>query len=222
MSLESFISLDANQPMSEASFEAFKEKMKKAAAQIAAIKKEEKNHKKKEDELIKILLEFVKNTKKSALTLLISRALEQNIPANFILALILLGNEDIQRKTGNTLLLEAPDNIPDEKALVFFGQDQSLPLKIRIQLDIWLKNLMVQAEETPEKLLKNAYEYDKDKNRTLKNVLPQLFAFVMDDFLNQHKQNEDFDKLKSFARFILEGTLKRTEENYKNRKLLED
>ena len=141
MSLESFIGFDAGEGMSEAAFEAFKEKMKAAAAQIAAIKKEEGKQKKKEEELHKILLKFIQNSGKKDLTLLISRALEQNIPANFIMAMILLGNEDIQREVGHFIMLSAAQEEQSEsqqqnsnsQALTFFDEeDKTTPLKIKI------------------------------------------------------------------------------------------
>ncbi|MFA5821228.1 MAG: hypothetical protein WC873_03995 [Candidatus Gracilibacteria bacterium] len=254
MSLEFFGGFDAGEGMSEAAFEAFKEKMAAAAAQIAAIKKEEGKQKKKEDELLKILLQFVKTSQKQELVLLISRALEQELPGGFILNVILLGNPDIQKAVGNFLLLDssADSNIPnakpyqaEEKALVFFREDQSLPLKVRIQMDNWMKNMLVQAEEYPQKLLRTAYdvtfpETDTSENfanfdsadsettskkptpvRTIKVILVQLTAFVIRDFLEQNEIFESYERLADFAEFILSGLLERTAENLGERKLLD-
>lgn len=230
MSLESFIGLDAGEPMSEAALEQLKEKMKAAAAQIAAIKKEEKKQKKKEYDLLKILLKFVKTSQKKDLALLISRVLEINIPANFILAIILLGNEDIRNEAGHYVTLNS-----DDKSLIFFtGEDQTLPLKIRIQLDSWLKDLLSQAQETPQKLLRNAYkieyiELDKEyefeeskyeEKRIIQEPLIQLVAFVARDFLEQNKISEPYSKLYGFSEFILKGILTKTEEMTNNIKLL--
>lgn len=64
MDLESFGGFDTGEGMDEAAFEAFKEKMKRTAAQIAAIKKEEKKQKKSEQDLTAILLKFVKTSHK--------------------------------------------------------------------------------------------------------------------------------------------------------------
>ncbi|MBD3360793.1 hypothetical protein GF366_03260 [Candidatus Peregrinibacteria bacterium] len=233
MSLESFIGREGDEGMSEAAFEAFKEKMKKAAAQIAAIKKEEGKQKKKEEELLKILLKFVKNSQKKELVLLISRVLEQNIPANFVLAIILLGNEDIQREVGKFLMLESPEEKPEAKAgekdLIFFKQeDESLPLKVRIEIDEWIKSLFFQAEENPQKIIKNAYkteiieEPEYKEKKILKTPLIQLTTFVIRDFLEQNKISEPYSKLKNFASFILKGILSKTQENLEKRKLIAD
>ena len=259
MSLEDFIGLDQGEGMSEAAFEAFKEKMKAAAAQIALIKKEEGKQKKKEEELLKILLKFVKNSSKKELVLLISRVLEQNIPANFILAVIILGNEEIGREVGHFAMLQSkpaaggftPPNKPfpgtesakhfeqtahpQSNALIFFSQhDDSLPLKIKIELDNWIKNLLFQAEENPQKLIRSSYDIEMrelpkewdfeeqkyEKIETIKPALIQLMTFVMRDFLEQNKLSEAYDKLYDFAKFIITGILNKIKEGLDNRKML--
>jgi len=249
MDLESFGGFDMGEGMSEAAFEAFKEKMKAAAAQIAAIKREEKKQKKKEEELLKILLKFVKHSQKKHLVLLISRALEQNIPANFVLAIILLGNEEVQEEVRNYLTLkgggESDDPqadtrarveaaVPNEQAMVFFRDDETLPLKAKIELDAWMKALLVQAEETPQKLIKNSYdieyiELDEEsefgdkkyrRKESIKAVLIQLVAFVLEEFMNGHKIETSYEKVRAFAQFIIKWILEKTKEGLEERGLL--
>lgn len=258
MSLESFIGLDQGEGMSESAFEAFKQRMQAAAAQIAAIKKEESKQKQSEEELLRILLAFIKDSQKTDLVLLISRALEQNIPANFILAIILLSNEDIKRQVGERFYQlisaaggqdQAPSHLlhagnpstqsaspEDGSSLVFFtGHDSSFPLKMRIELDSWIKNMMLIAEQSPQKLIKTAYkiemielpkEYDYEEpkyeqSRSVKAALSQLAAFILREYFEQHSQEEDYNNLFTFSEFILSGILTKTEENLDNRKLLQ-
>ncbi|PIR54705.1 hypothetical protein COU74_03050 [Candidatus Peregrinibacteria bacterium CG10_big_fil_rev_8_21_14_0_10_36_19] len=230
MSLESFIGMDSGEGMSESSLEQLRERMKAAAAQIAAIRKEEKKQKQKEDDLLKILLKFIQHSHKSELVLLISRALEQNIPAGFVLAIVLLGNLEIQHHMQT--LLAPKEAHPDQKALIFFNQqDQSLPLKIRIELDNWIKNILESADATPHKLLKYAYKIEKieiessshfeeaeyKEEKVIKDAIVQLGAFVIRDFLMQNNLDEPLPKLQEFARFILNGILEKTQENLDNR-----
>ena len=218
MSLESFISMEGGEGMSEAAFEAFKERMKAAAAQIAAIKKEEKKQKKKEDELIKVLLKFIKTSHKKELVLLISRCLEQNIPANFILAVVLLSNEDIQKEIASYLMLKTSGD--DEKSLTFFGEaDQALPLKLKIEIDHWIKNMLSQAQESPQKLIKTSYEM-KDEEKIIKSIIIQLICFILRDFLEQNKVDEPYEKLYNFSEFILKGILNKTEDFLDNQNLI--
>jgi len=273
MSLEEFQGYEQGDKMDAASFEKFKERMKAAAAQIQAIRKEEKKRKKKEDELVKILLKFIQYSHKKDLVLLISRTLEKNLPANFILAAVLLGNEDIQKEVGEYLMLpgikekiEAIANVqnsdthtsgerdvnsqdansPDSRqpdsssqnsmALTLFGSDASLPLKVRIEVDQWISNMLYQASESPTKLLKTAFEYievegaedrsifGEESEKSLKKIvcrqLVKLVAHIMFDFLEQNNIQEDILKLEEFSEFILKGILTKTREDIENRKEL--
>ena len=221
MSLESFISLEGGEGMSEAAFEALKQRMKAASAQIAAIKKEEKKQKKKEDELIKVLLKFIQTSQKKELVLLISRCIEQNIPANFILSVVLLGNEDIQKDIGNYLMLNKSKS--DDNALTFFSeQDKALPLRLKVEIDHWIKNMLSQAQESPQKLIKTAYEI-VEEDRKVKRVVPQLICFVLRDYLEQNAvDDEEYEKLFSFSEFVFKGILEKTQEFLENQKLIDN
>lgn len=250
MSLEEFFGLDKGEGMSEAAFEAFKEKMKAAATQIANIKKEEGKQKKKEIELVKILSKYVKTSQKKDLVLLISRAIEQNIPANFILAVIVLGNEDIKeelRKVNaqeflSLMMPDSPDTDKEEKALVFFGEDESLPLKIRIELDYWMKGMLSQAQENPQKMLERSYdveykEYEEAHEeedyegtskkkvyeiKKIKIILIQLITLIIREFLDQNKITEPYAEMSEFSKFILKGILNKVKELVDQRRMLED
>lgn len=174
MGLEDFIGIDKGDAMDSQAFEKLQERMREASAQIQAIKKEERKQKKKEAELIKILLRFIKTSHKKDLVLLISRVLEKNIPANFVLAIVLLGNEDIQREVGRFLApvtayqadaagVTSASEAAAEKALVFFREDKTMPLKVRIEVDNWIKGILLQASENPQKLLKTGYDIEEDE-----------------------------------------------------------
>ncbi|NIA02265.1 MAG: hypothetical protein GWP15_02690, partial [Nitrospirae bacterium] len=131
------------------------------------------------------------------------------------------------------LMLNAPTS--DEKALTFFGEDETLPLKTKIELDNWVKDMLAQAEEYPQKMTKTGYktesielekeyEFDEQKYEEKKSVQPaliELVAFVVSDFLAQNSLREPAAKTKEFAKFILKGILTKTEENLDQRKFLE-
>lgn len=248
MGLEDFIGLEQNGAMDAAAFERFQERVKAAAAHIQAIRKEEKKRKKKEDELIKILLKFIKSSDKKDLVLLISRVLERNVPANFILAIILLGNEEIQKEVGEYLSLKAgaqqaeqqvaqqkepaaqesgapiDHGVPEERSLVFFQTDQTMPLKVRIEIDKWIRDLIFQASEAPQKLLATAYETDQQAEEAkliLNKPLVRLTAHIIFSFLRQNGLEEDIVKMKEFAEFLLNGILNRAKEDLGSRKELE-
>ncbi len=244
MSLEEFIGFDQGEGGSEGALEALKERMAAAAVQIAAIRKEEGKQKKKEEELLKFLLKFVKTSGKKEFVLLLSRVLEQNIPANFIIAIIILSNPEIHEEIGHFSLLRAGNagnssssehDASISHALIFFDpKDETLPLKIKIELDNWIKNLLFQAEENPQKLLKTSYditlkelpkewdfeETQYEKVEKIKSVLVQIITFVMREFLERHNLNEPYEKLYDFAKFIITGILNKTGESLEGRKLI--
>lgn len=287
MSLESFSGFDSGEGMSEGALEELQQKMKAAAAQIAAIKKEEGKQKKTEDELFKVLLKFINRSDKKELCLLISRALEQNIPANFILAIIILGNEDVQKEIDGYMMLSASagtsrsagtphgnttspadasrsaknsphgntsshedtstpadasrsaknsphgntpssgntsppeDTSPpaDAKKLIFFDEeDKTLPLKVKVEVDGWIKSMLFQAQQKPQKLLKHSYEVKEEG--VIKPILPRLTAFILRDFLEQKKIDENYKKLHDFSIFIIKGILTKIRKGVEKRKFL--
>ena len=90
--------------MDPAAFERFKERMAAASAQLKSLAAQQQKQKKKEDELVKILLKFIQTGQKRDIMLLILRLLEQNIPAAFIVSLLLISESEIQQALGIKLL----------------------------------------------------------------------------------------------------------------------
>lgn len=191
-------------------FEKFKERIKAAATQIKAIKKSEQKVRKKEDKLIKILLKFVKNSQKRDIMLLIARLLEQNISPVFILSIVLLGNEEVLNQEEDKLLLEGGKSIDDvgkegNQALALFEENQALPLEVRVKIEDWMKNVLAQGLEKPARIVRTVF----DDSGILKLPLIQLSAFILRDYLGSMKQEADYEKLKEFSDFFLNGVMKK-------------
>lgn len=224
---ESFFGVDAGEGMDEAAFEQFKERMKANQAGMQALKKGEQKQKKKEDKLIKILLKFIRSHHKTDLVLLVSRVLEQNMPAAFILSVILLGNEDIQEEIGIHLRLPAAQekelarvetqmaeenhltanqSSSSQTALTLFGINQHvLPLKIKIALDLWGRNMYESAAAYPYKMLKTALNYEEK----ISPHLIKLTAHVLFDYFEVHELEADYKAVEEFCEFSLKGILKK-------------
>ena len=122
-------------------------------------------------------------------------------------------------------MLKGP-KIEEENALTFFREDKTLPLKVKIEIDQWIKNIIYQAGESPQKLLRYAYDVeevtveDEDETRKVKVIskrLTQLTAHVIFDFLKQNGIEEDIVKLKEFSHFLMKGILKKTQEDLESR-----
>lgn len=243
MSLDSFFGLDQSEgAISAEKVREFQDRMARNKAAMAAARQQEQRQKKTEDKLFQILLKFIQNNKRVDLTLLISRCLEQNIPAAFILAIILLGNEDIQAETGIRFELipggaapfgevqaqEASVQLSDLEdpemrgALVVFGQDRSFPLKMRIAVDLWSKNIFDTASPIPERILKTGTEFNEDPKAIPqpKEVLNQLTAFILRDYFEQNQFRPPYDNVKGFAEFFMKGVFKRLQEQLTDQKQL--
>ncbi|MBD3156254.1 hypothetical protein GF369_00340 [Candidatus Peregrinibacteria bacterium] len=220
--VESFGGFESGQGVDAASFEKFKERIKAAAAQIKALKKGEQKQRKKEEKLIKILLKFVKTSKKQDIMVLIARLLERNIPAVFILSIVVLGNEEFFDDTEGAKVLFEGEKLRDEsegKTLAFFDRDRVLPLKVKIKIDAWMKNVLSQALEHPHRLLKTVY----DEDEILILPLLQLVSFVLRDYLEKNDQEPEYERLKEFSDFFLNGVMKEVRQKLdKTKELRED
>lgn len=218
---ESFGGFDAGrESFDPAAFERFKERMAAAAAQLKAIQKQEQKQKKSEDELIKILLKFIQTGKKKDVLLLVSRLLEMNVPAAFIVGILIISNKDIQDQLGLKLLpsgqveqaVEESTNLPD----LYIG-GQILPLKVKIAMVNWISEVTKKAHDHPHRLIKTALDPDEQVHLTV----TQLAAFCLRDFLESQSVPHEYDQLKEFTSFFLNDIISKLVEELKHRKELD-
>lgn len=218
--LESFSASDSRgESMDPAAFERFKERMAAAAAQLKALQKQEQKQKKKEDELVKILLKFIQTGTKRDIMLLVSRLLEQNVPAAFIVSLLLISNEDIQQALGVKLLPAGAVEEAKQRALTLpdhYLKGEILPLKIKIAIDAWAHDIIDRSQEYAHRVIETVLDHDG----LVKLVVIQLGVFCLRDFLEEQGVAIDYTLLKDFVQLMLEGILKKVEEEFKNRKLI--
>ncbi|HLG25659.1 MAG TPA: hypothetical protein VI588_02615 [Candidatus Gracilibacteria bacterium] len=233
---ESFSGFDAGgEAFDPASFERFKERMKAAAAQLKALQKQEQRQKQNEDELVKILLKFIQGdpatgagkNKDREILLLVSRLLEQNVPAGFIVSLLLIAYKKIQEEMGVKLLppgaenMEAAEgseaaenrNLPD----TYMG-GKVLPLKVKIAITIWINEIHRRISDDPHRILKTAVDGDGLV------ILPaiQLGTFCLRNYLEQQKVEHEYEQLKEFVDFALNDAVQKAHDELKDRKELEE
>lgn len=208
----------ADKGMDAAALERFQERMRANAQAIAALQKSEQKQKKQEDKLSAILAAFIQRNQKTDWVILITRLLEQNVPASFILAVILLADEIVQKTVGIELTmpelslsdaaqLAAPQNPEALSRALQTGQFQSdaIPLKIRISLELWSKNLWEAAIAQPYRILTTIMDVEERPITTL----VQLTTLVVRDFMEQQGHQQGYDAIRGFAQFVLEGLLKK-------------
>lgn len=206
----------ADKGMDAAALERFQERMRANAQALAALQKSEQKQKKQEDKLSAILAAFIKRNQKTDWVILITRLLEQNVPAAFILGVILLADEIVQKAVGIELTMPefAAENQPKtttpqtpeaiSRALQNgHFQSESIPLKIRISLELWSKNLWEAAIAQPYRLLTTIIDLEGKPTTTL----VQLTTLVVRDFMEQQGVQQNYDAIRSFAQFILEGLI---------------
>ena len=209
-----------------AAFERFKEQMAAASAQLKALQVQEQKQKKKEDELVKILLRFIQSGTKRELLMLVARLLEQNVPAAFIVGILLISEPFIQQEL-NIKLLPAPasDSKTEDTAAASGSQNLPehylggilLPLKLRIAIDRWAKEIYVRALEKPERLLVTVI----DPDGLIKLPALQLANFCLRDFLAENNLEIKYEDLKDFINLMMEKILTHIHEELNKTKKLE-
>lgn len=249
MSLDSFFGSESvDGAISADKVKEFQERMARNAAAMAAARQQEQKQKKKEDRLAAILLRFIQTSARNDLVLLVARCLEQNIPAVFVLSLILLGDDAMQKEmgvelhllggqtrqasqgagpagalpAGETVSMTDRVSADDAGKMVPFGQDGAIPLKLRIEIELWTQAMWEAMAPIPERILKTAVEFKEDPDAVTepKAVVSQLAAFVLRDFFQAQGVDQPFENLKNFAEFVLKGLFKRLEDQVKDQKQL--
>ncbi|MBT6068489.1 hypothetical protein HOG48_01910 [Candidatus Peregrinibacteria bacterium] len=234
--LESFGGLDGGEGLDPAALERFQEQMRDNAAHIAALQKAQAKQKKQEDKLIKIILKFIQTSSKRDLVILVTQLLEQNVPAGFVLSLIMLGNEDIQEAAGVKLSLPEADmermeameraqkgdsgEEGQERGIILFSENISvLPLKIRIGIDLWAKNLLAAGMGNPNKVLDSVYmpgtrgTFTSEDKAPIKEVVVKTATYVINEFVTENKVEGEYGQIYDFAHFLLKGILEKVEES---------
>lgn len=229
MSLEFFNPGEGGESYDPAAFERFKEQMKKNAAAMAGARQQEQKQKDKEDRLVKILLKFIQSNQKSGILMLAAHLLKENIPASFILSIIMLGNSEVQaelkRETAGLLgpgsgsLSSAESETgKTEFSLIARFTDSSLPLKVKAELDEWGRSLFEAASAVPFKILETIL----DKKGELKRVVIDCTANVLDDYLAQNgAPGVSYDTCFSFCEFLMRAIAKKLKEQIEGQRMIE-
>jgi len=224
-----------------AAFERFKERMKRAAAQLKALQKSEQRQKQTEDELIKILLKFIKSGKKKDQLILVTRLLEMNVPAGFIVSLLMISNKEIQDELKVSLLPESGLEKNQSLLLETFGEtdiaksaDSSadysrnlpdryiggeiLPLKIKIAIANWINEITKRVGDNPRKVIKTVL----DGEGMVQLTAIQLGSFCLREFMEQNEVPHKYEQIKDFVSFILSDIIGKAKEDLENRRELKE
>jgi hypothetical protein len=163
--------------------------------------------------------------------MLAAKLLEENIPPSFILAIILLGNEEVQIELKREMqfdamqlevseTLEAGKTGPAEAAefsrMTRFS-DSTLPLKVKAEIDGWGKGILEAGSSVPFRVLETALTVDGH----VKKIVIDCCANVLDDFLAQNGAKEiTYDACFSFCEFLIQGVMQELQKQIENQKEL--
>jgi hypothetical protein len=206
MGLEDLSALDNEESgakATEISDEVFRDKMQKTQKSQKALKKAEGKARAKDDRLAKVIGKFLQTQSNTGVMILISRCLDQNIPAGLILGILALVESEAQKEFEVVLgessqLLAAPEI--ENRELVKSGE---FPPEVKQALDVWSFGLLEFGLTQPARLLATAISPDGD----IFPSLAKLNSFIIRDFLEEKKVELDFDKIEHFAEFVLKSVL---------------
>lgn len=209
---ESFSASESvNQGSTAESFRLFQERMKVAAAQIKAIRAGEQKQKKKEDELAKILSEFIKSHQHDAefteFIVHITKLLALNLPAVFILSFLILNFPELQLQT-NLKMLSLPEamqaNALDAQTLPdLYLKGNQLPPHLKIQIDNWIQAISMAAMDGRSKLLQTGLTPTQE----FRPEISAMMTFSMAIYLQRLGYGMPEDYLQKFSSFCLQGIL---------------
>lgn len=222
---ESFLGMeDGEGGASPEAIERLRKQMKKASAAIKQIQKDEKKQKKKEDRLAKLLIKLIKGGTKQDILALIIQLLAENIPAAFILAILILGREDIKKEAMADLKLNKYDD-PEKKMLkgedveltkeekkVFkkkaeelhnLKEDEELSPSLMKDINEWAAMMLAAGLSIPHKVTTTVL----DNEKKIKAPVVQLTAFTLRDYFEQHGVEQKYEDLWDFSAAILRSIM---------------
>lgn len=222
---ESFLGLDENEGgASPEAIEHMREQMKKASAAIQASKKKEAKQKKKEGKLADLLVKLIKGGTKQDVLNLIIQLLQENVPAAFILALLVLSNEEIKKEAKKELKLEHYDD-PEKKLLkgekidlskeekkIFRKKEseledlegsKTLPPSMLKDINEWGEMILAAGLSIPHKTLGTVL----DKEKKIKAPVVQLTAFSLRDYFEIHGIEKPYNDLWEFSAAMLRSIM---------------
>lgn len=196
---------------SEAGDEQFREEMRQTQAAVKQLQKEEGKAKAQDNNLAGIIVQFLGQPQNTDLFLLISRVVAQNVPSEFILALISLIDEAAHQEVTSYLTAGKLTNPIDATALAINPKTEfsSLPPEHKGVIDAWVKQLNESALHKPHRMLETAIQ--RRPEPMLSEPLVQLGAFILRRYMEKYRVEYDFDHLRDFFQSVLLEIIKNAE-----------
>ena len=197
--LDSFDSQGVSEA-SEQSQEQFREGLRQSQIAAKQQQKDEGKARQKDDQLAKIIVQFLAQPNHTDLFLLISRCVSQNIPSEVIIAVLSLIDRTAYVEMENILNEADPSQLPaviENQGLheLSKGQMQSI--------NQWLNNIHLVASKKPFRMLESVLvlikkEKGADPIREISPSFIQLSAFMLRDYLAMQNSHIEHTLLSDF------------------------
>lgn len=199
---ESFSGSDAslNAGSTPESFKEFQNRMQVASAQIKSLRAWEGKQRKKEVNLAELLSRFIKNhasdPAQQDLIVYIAKLLELNLPAAFIISLVIINYPELQQESG--LVLLKPENLAtanyNDLMPDLFQSGQALPAWAKLALNSWFELVQSSALQARHKL-----------NLLIPTAVRDLFVFSLNQYLSNNNFAMTSDFIENFCNFYFKN-----------------
>lgn len=196
---------------SEQSDEQFREEMRQTQAAVKQLQKEEGQAKAQDNNLAGIIVQFLGQPQNTDLFLLISRMVAQNVPSEFILAMISLIDEAAHQEVTSYLTAGKLTNPIESTALTIHPKTEftSLPPEHKGVIDAWVKQLNESALHKPHRILETLIQ--RRPTTALAEAPVQLGAFILRRYMEKYQVEYDFDHLRDFFQSVILEIIKNAE-----------
>ncbi|MEK7563559.1 MAG: hypothetical protein AAB544_04150 [Patescibacteria group bacterium] len=178
-----------------------KQRFAAAAAAMAQIRREEKRSKKRDDQVARVILQFLAQDSNTHLFLLISRLVARDCPSIFILSVISLIDEGsfvaVQEYLQETLQKTAKEAVDENMTLLKTGTLDAETNRVLIE---WITRMQMVMALDPERILVSLMLDEKNIDGTIL----QLATFVLQEFFLRQGKATPFDTVQPLAGSILQ------------------
>lgn len=213
--LESFSPSESSEGVDPAALERLKEQMREAAKGMKRDQQQEQKQKKTEDAMYQVLINFVNTLGPDhPLVYYIVRCLSENILSDLILSIIALNNPQLHELTGLTLVNQESSEINEQSLIVPNLSTDSMPLHLRLNIELWIKVINDKAFLNPDRNL-NSIRIKKQPELP-KHALTDLMSYTAQEYLlNQHIQF-DGHAIEKFIRALTANLIVRLDNHIKS------
>lgn len=214
--LESFSPSESSEGVDPAALERLKEQMREAAKAMKRDQQQEQKQKKTEDVMYQTLIMFVNTLGTDhPLVYYIVRCLSENILSELILSIISLNNPALHELTGLNLADTTSQPTINEQALVVPNlSTESMPLHLRLNIEIWIKLINDKAFEKPSRNLDSIRI--KKQPELPKHAFTDLMSYVAQDYLQNQNIQFDGHAIEKFIRALTANLISRLDSHIKS------